>query len=177
MSLFYDEVKYAREHSIAYVKRGQKIGVGRIGEYDVTLDEVVKELNSLGIKTSEDSIQRYAKDKLIPMPERKSAGRGQGKISNYADETPAEFYASYVLKHEHRLKSDKIADCRKKGLLMAENKGLTYINWIPGFGDAGVTPETYIEVEYGQIWLREKHRKLQHHNHSTCPICKNLQVE
>jgi len=46
--------------------------------------EVLEKLELLGIEIkSERTLQRYVKDGLIPMPERKSGGRGKGKITDY----------------------------------------------------------------------------------------------
>jgi len=51
------------------------------------------------------------------MPERRSAGRGKGRITDYADETPAEFFASYRLMHgPKRCTTEQVRADRKKAL-------------------------------------------------------------
>ncbi|MGE5396896.1 MAG: hypothetical protein ACM3MK_05090, partial [Chitinophagales bacterium] len=135
----------------------------------MTADQVIKELDALGVNIqSERTLQRYVKERLIPVPNRKSAGRGLGKLTDYQSETPAELYASYKLKHEHKLKSDQIARCREKGLLMEEkNEGLGFADWFFG---VDVTPELYFEAGYGQTWLIEKHRVLSNHDYRSCQV-------
>jgi hypothetical protein len=61
-------------------------------------EAVLKELGELGIITSERTLQRYVKDGLVPMPERRNAGRGRGRMVDYATQTTVEFAASIALR-------------------------------------------------------------------------------
>lgn len=187
MHIFNQEVEYQRTRSKAYARVKHK-GVYR----RMLATEVLEKLELLGIEIkSERTLQRYVKDELIPMPERKSGGRGKGKITDYQEETPAEFYASHKLRFEHGLKPDFIARCREKGLRMEmENNGLALADWfdepLPGDEvDANgavvskylYNPRTMQEVGFGQTWLKEKHRILHHGQHEGCLVCQNLNVE
>ncbi len=107
----------------------------------MTPDEVLEKLKSLGIEVTERTLQRYVKDELIPMPERKSGGRGKGRSTDYKEETPAEFYASHRLRFEYGLKADIIARCRKR----AVDNDL-------GFS-LEASPEYLIEIGFAKLWL------------------------
>lgn len=62
--------------------------------------ELLSRLKLWGINTSGQSIWRYVKDGLISEPHTKGAGQGQGKITDYPEDTPRQFAASYVLRHK-----------------------------------------------------------------------------
>ncbi len=82
-------------------------------------DMVLERLVELGIEVTERTLQKYAKGELIPMPERRSAGRGKGRIADYAKETPAEFFASHRLMHgPKRCTVKQVSADRKKALSM-----------------------------------------------------------
>ena len=108
----------------------------------MTPDEVLSKLAMLGINTSERTLQRYVKDELIPMPERKSGGRGMGRITDYVEGTPAEFYASFKLRHEFNAKSDLIAKSRQEGL--GKEKPIN---------TAEKNPESMIVTGFSLIWI------------------------
>lgn len=65
----------------------------------MNIHEVQEKLKEMGIEVTVRTIQRYAKEGLIPKPKRKAAGRGKGKISKYADNTPEAFYENYQEMH------------------------------------------------------------------------------
>ncbi len=92
--LFWDNVAY---HASMTGKRAKPRNRGFLRF--MKAEVVLKELERLGIKTTERTLQRYVKDELIPMPYRKSVGRGKGKVVDYQDETSLEFAASYILKN------------------------------------------------------------------------------
>lgn len=118
MHIFHREVHDQQKRSKAFAKVRNK-GVER----RVLAKEVLAELNTLGIDIkSERTLQRYVKDGLIPLPERRSAGRGRGRITDYKTETPAEFYASYKLRNELKLNVDVIASYREYALERENNK-------------------------------------------------------
>ena len=85
-------------------------------------EAVLKKLSELGITITERTLQKYVKNELIPMPERKSAGRGRGKITDYPEEAPAEFYASYNQVHgKIKWPLDKVAAARKRALRVKDD--------------------------------------------------------
>lgn len=64
-------------------------------------DEVIKKLESMGIHISRKTLLRYEENKLIPAPKRGSEGRGKGRFTDYPENTPYEFFASwYCIKKE-----------------------------------------------------------------------------
>jgi len=95
--LFQDNNEYAKRMS----KRSGKPKIKGIGRNEaVKAEEVLQRLNNLGVKIkSERTLQRWAKEGLIPKPDRKSAGRGKGKITEYHEDTPARGFASWSIIH------------------------------------------------------------------------------
>ncbi len=91
-TLFWQNVKYNTERAKARGKPKHR-GFIKIMKPQV----VLQRLSELGIRTTERTLQRYAKEGLIDKPETKSAGRGKGKVADYPEDTPAQFYASYKL--------------------------------------------------------------------------------
>ena len=82
-------------------------------------DMVLERLKELGIEVTERTLQKYVKAELVPMPVRKSAGRGKGRIADYAKETPEEFFASHRLMHgPKRCTVKQVSADRKKALSM-----------------------------------------------------------
>jgi hypothetical protein len=79
-------------------------------------DDVLEKLSELGVNITERTLQKYAKEGLIPMPFRKSAGRGRGRIVDYADDTPAEAYAAWLFLNICRLRYRDVRDVREKAL-------------------------------------------------------------
>lgn len=80
----------------------------------VTAQEVIEKLAEMGLSTTERTLQRYVKAGLIPIPDRRNAGRGKGKATDYPDETVNEFYASWVLsKGTMRLRQDDVRKARE----------------------------------------------------------------
>jgi len=86
-------------------------------------EAVLKELEELGIKTSERTLQRYVKDDLIPVPERRNAGRGRGRIVDYSKQTAVEFAASIALrKGKYKYPARDVCIARKIALSKEDNK-------------------------------------------------------
>ena len=61
----------------------------------MTPDEVLKKIESMGIKTSRSTLLRFEKAGVIPTPKRGALGRGQGRYTDYANDTPKHFFASW----------------------------------------------------------------------------------
>lgn len=135
-ALFWDNVKYNANmsHKKAKPKHREIIRIMRP-------DIVLKKLEELGVEISERTLQRYVKDNLIPEPERKSGGRGKGRITDYPEETPTEAYASYYLMHgDIKLPPKMVAEARNHALHFEENpyvyrdEASGYVTWfIPLF--------------------------------------------
>jgi hypothetical protein len=170
--LFWSNVEAGWKMAKARAKlRHRNIGKGWL---IVKPDDVVAVLEKRGIKVTRRTLLNYEKWNLVPKAIRGSAGKGRGRTTDYPDETPAEFYASLLLKQKHGLKVSFIARCREKGLLMeSKNEGLGFADWL--FGE--VTPETMQEVGFGQTWLKEKHRVLCEGRRDDCPVCKKLKIK
>ena len=108
-NFFWENTKYNSMLARAKTKPKHK-GMLRI----VGPKQVLDELSKYGINTSERTLQRYAKEGLIPEPERRSAGRGKGKISDYPEDTPAHFYASWrTINGFRKLNKEDIAKIRQ----------------------------------------------------------------
>ena len=75
-------------------------------------EEVLEKLQEMGIKRDKRTLQRYAKMELVPKPEIINLGRGAGKISDYPESTPYEFYAGAYLKQFARASFDEIKKAR-----------------------------------------------------------------
>lgn len=105
-------------------------------------EEVLERLAELGVVITERTLQRYVKIGLIPKPERKSAGRGKGRITDYPPETPAEAYASHKILHSKDLKptpqylAEALKFFRNKDCVYNENdpdqrnKAAIYVSWV-----------------------------------------------
>lgn len=120
---FWDNTNYNK--SLVYrkpQKHNKAVWTGIGGISIMGPDTVLKELEKLGINMSERTLQRYVKDDLVPMPERKSGGRGKGRVTDYPEETPVEAYASYNLIHgEIKLPTEMVAEARYHALSFEEN--------------------------------------------------------
>lgn len=81
-----------------------------------TIRNVIDEIASLGVPVSERTLQLWARQELIPKPETKAAGRGQGKTTYHQDSTPAEGYASGRLIRQLRIPPLTAAKARNKAL-------------------------------------------------------------
>lgn len=92
--LFNDNVNYGRFNCKAAAMPKLR-GVIRL----VTPKIVMKKLKELGITTTNTTLWRYVKDGLIPEPDTKGAGQGRGKDTDYPEDTPQQFTASYLLRH------------------------------------------------------------------------------
>lgn len=170
--LFWEGVEDGRRLAKAKAKPKHK-NILRFEVFKMTPDEVIAELKKLGIKISRSTLLNYEKQGLIPGPKRGGAGKGKGRTTDYPDETPAEFYASHVLKTRDGARIVFIAKCRKKALLMEGNDGMAFIDWVLG---PGTSPETLQEAGFGQSWLKEKHKVLHEGQSDKCPVCKNLKL-
>ena len=133
---FWDNVSYNSSLAKSRAKPRHR-GMVRIMRPEV----VLRMLSEFGIDITERTLQKYVKNELIPMPERRSAGRGKGRITDYADETPAEFFASYRLMHGPKrctteqvsadrkgIKQDIKAPCGERFLRALEH--VTAIEWL-----------------------------------------------
>lgn len=154
--LFQDAVIYNKRMSKGEGKpRIKNIGIGRRVVYLVkTTQEVIEELNKLGINVSERTLQLWARQELIPKPETKAAGRGKGKTAaNHSDDTPFEGYASASLIRGMRAKPDDVCKARKKALL-AESK---IAGSIADYLRVVMTPAGTLDT----LWLRWLYLKLE----------------
>lgn len=98
-------------------------GFVRVMTPERTLKLIEKLLEPLNQKTTERTLQRYVKAELVPPSETKSAGRGRGKITNYDDDTPAQFFASWMLLNGAAKYKKEFASAARKLALIAENDG------------------------------------------------------
>lgn len=79
--------------------------------------EVITELKERrGLEIHRNTLLDYKKRGLIPKPEEKSGGRGRGKIVDYPEETPAEFWASFIQVNVLKLKRDTVTRVRRLAL-------------------------------------------------------------
>lgn len=122
-------------------------------------DVVLAVLSKMGIDTTIKSLQRYSGKELIPKPKTKAAGRGLGKISEYDDLTPAEFFASHKLINEGpiRAKAEDVSKARKKALI-AKDDGLGGMSLV--FGEQPPKPDQTLSV----YWLAHYNEALKKMN-------------
>lgn len=76
-------------------------------------EEVLEKLQEMGVKRDKRTLQRYAKLELVPKPKIYHLGRGTGKVSDYPESTPFEFYAGVYLKQFARASFDEIKAARE----------------------------------------------------------------
>ena len=87
----------------------------------MTPDELLKKLESMGIIVSRRTLLRYEENKLIPEPKRGSEGRGVGRFTDYHENTPYEFFASWYLMKKHKMDVLDTAKIRDIALNKVEN--------------------------------------------------------
>jgi hypothetical protein len=75
--------------------------------------EVISALQALGLSTTDRTLRQYVKDGLIDPPVTKGAGQGKGKIADYPQDTPAQFFASWWLRNNLKIKPELIIDGKK----------------------------------------------------------------
>lgn len=99
-AIFWDNVAYNK----ALAKRKAKPKFRSILKVVIPIspDEVISKLKELGINIHRNTLLRYEKAELIPLPERGSHGKGKGRYSDYPPQTVAEAAASYCLLHGYR---------------------------------------------------------------------------
>ena len=63
--------------------------------------EVLARLQSLGMKATLRTLQRYEAEELLPPAQRRRGPDGFGRFADYSQAAPAEFYASFSLVHRY----------------------------------------------------------------------------
>jgi hypothetical protein len=91
---------------------------------------------------------------LIPKPETKAAGRGQGKITWYQDSAPAEGYASGCLMRLSGIAHEPIAKARKKALAAESEINGPVVEYIKAV-------QTLIDGVPDSLWYEWLHLKLE----------------
>lgn len=61
----------------------------------MTPNEVLYAVKKMGINTSRSTLLRFEKAGVIPSPKRGAMGRGQGRYTDYMEDTPKHFFASW----------------------------------------------------------------------------------
>ncbi len=122
---FYSNVYYnsmlAKKRSKPRVK-GFGIG-GRL----VRLEEVLSKLDAKGFKVTQQTLRNYEKKRLIPTPWRGHGGKGHGKITDYAEETPAHVATAFRMINGliddsgFKLKTERVAKAREDALNAVES--------------------------------------------------------
>lgn len=120
----------------------------------VTNEEVLKRLAALNINiTSERILQIYAKQGLMPTPERKSAGRGRGRISDHHNDAPAEVYASWKMVHTNWKVPREITAKIRALALKIENDPSSYPDeWCY---------KNWTVYKLALVWLEDKQKALK----------------
>jgi len=77
-------------------------------------NDVIEQLKELGVDISRETLRRWVNANLIPEPERGNLGRGQGRYSEYPQETVWEAFAAWHLLKEHSIK--QVVEIREKAL-------------------------------------------------------------
>ncbi len=111
---FYENVKYNSDLAKFNAKpRHRNILIASRRFDGVKTEEVLEKLAEVGIKRDKRTLQRYVKDGLIPKPQKK------GKHADYPEETPNEFFASWIMK-QARKSTEEVARARESALLFEE---------------------------------------------------------
>jgi hypothetical protein len=92
---------------------GVKFLGARAVRFGVEVKAVLEKLLSIGLNTTERTLQRYAKQGLIEKPKTKSAGRGYGKTTDWPEDTPQQFYASWTMRNALKIKPDTILTAKE----------------------------------------------------------------
>lgn len=80
---------------------------------EISPDEVIKQLNNLGVKMSRSTLWRATNDELGPMPMTGGGGRGYGRWSDYPSDAYIDFYASHILVKKSKMDVASVAKARK----------------------------------------------------------------
>ena len=67
--------------------------------YKITPDEVIKNLDAIGVKITRPTLSRYEKQRFIPKPKRGALGRGGGRWTDYPESAVVEAYAAHSMLH------------------------------------------------------------------------------
>lgn len=81
----------------------------------MTPDEVIRELEQLGVKISRETLRRWTNAGLVPEPIRGSRGRGQGRFTDYPVDTSWEAFAAWHLLRDCSI--NQVATVSKKARL------------------------------------------------------------
>lgn len=76
----------------------------------MTPDEVLKIVDKMGICASRSSLLRFEKAGLVPQPKRGAGGRGVGRFSDYPEDAPLHFFASWWTIKSEGITLKKLAD-------------------------------------------------------------------
>ncbi|EGO62582.1 hypothetical protein [Acetonema longum] len=139
---------------------------------EVTTDEVIHRLEKSGLKKiSSRTLRNYANNGLCPRADVRGRGRGNGAGSEWPEETPSHFYASYNMLHGRinstwKLGIEEIAKIKDDALMAVntddyQNLGLKSEAWlslVSDFYNGSIeTPETRllarIEREKIEPWI------------------------
>jgi len=80
-------------------------------------EEVLQVMKTIGIKIDIRTLQRYAREGVGPIPERRSLV-GEGRISKYPDQAPYEYAASWKIKKDTGLSFEAIKAIREMAIDM-----------------------------------------------------------
>jgi len=83
-----------------------------LGAINVTRDEVLQKLDSLGLSISRETLRRWINEGLVPEPKRGNNGRAGGRWTEYAVETVWEAFASGSLLKDNSIK--QVAEIREE---------------------------------------------------------------
>jgi len=87
----------------------------------MTPDEVLEELNKLGINISRRTLLRYEENELIPKSKRSSLGRAKGRFTDYPEDTVTEAYTAYCLMKINGYEQKEIRAVRAEVLRLIES--------------------------------------------------------
>lgn len=86
------------------------------------LQDVLVELEKLGINMANSTLRNYQNDKLIPAAKRSSLGRWKGTVTEYPDHAVPEIYAAYhMMNGQLSAKVDLLRSARELVLQIEED--------------------------------------------------------
>ncbi|MBP2650767.1 MAG: hypothetical protein H6Q74_1592 [Firmicutes bacterium] len=98
-------------------------------------DEVLRQIKNMGINISRSTLLRFEKAKVIPEPKRGANGRGAGRFSDYPEDTPKHFFASWWTIKSEGISLNELSDLLPLGKQLWHKAGQEFKRYAEERGD------------------------------------------